>query len=60
MNAICIKKLYEEHGFPNACRCPHCQQEKDGQAALDYYRQNHDSGPTHHEPFPEKEPPDAM
>jgi len=54
MNKICTKKLHEEHELPNPCRCPHCQQAKDGQAALDYYRQDQDPGATHCDPFPER------
>jgi len=44
MNKICTKKLHEEHELPNPCRCPHCQQEKDGQAALDYYANHFPKG----------------
>lgn len=40
LSPICIATLLASKNMPNRCRCPKCIQEKDHQAALDYYRRD--------------------
>jgi hypothetical protein len=39
-DAICVKKLLEDNGKKNICRCPHCSEEREKEKEEDRVKEN--------------------
>lgn len=51
---ICIKTLLESHGKPNVCGCPRCREDREREAAIEYYRGDYGREAIRNDPFVER------